>query len=226
MRFTIFANWWALTLRASMALLFGAAALAYPSVDHASLAQIFGTYVVAAGTWNIVGALRSARVGERPGPLFFEGLTSAIAGAITLLWPAPSAVELACLVAARSIATAAFELWAAVRLRRIVPGERLLALSGATSVGLGLLLLAVRPASPRALALATGVHALAYGTLLLVLSLRLRARSPAVRHAGGARPAGSSGAGGRRSDTFALAGNAHRPADVGPRPAASTPRVG
>lgn len=226
MRFTIFANWWALTLRASLALVFGAALVAWPGVDYGSFALIFGTFAAAAGSGNIIGARRSARVGERLGPLFFEGLASTVAGAITLLWPVPGAQVLVGFVAARSIAAGAFELWAAARLRRIIRGEWLLALGGVTSVGLGLFLLATRPASARALALAAGAHSLAYGALLFALSLLLRARRPAVRYAGSPYyPSSPDGDEARRPAPYASDGGPYHPADVGLE-AAPAPRAG
>ncbi|HEU4411978.1 MAG TPA: DUF308 domain-containing protein [Polyangiaceae bacterium] len=195
MRFTIFANWWALSMRASLGLLFGAFTLAWRGLDPGSLTLLYGAYVVAAGNWNLVGALRSARVGERPGPLFFEGLASAVSGAAVLLWPVPSAFALLHFVAARSVVTGGFEICAARRLRRMVPGEVLLALAGASSVAFGLALLAARPAAAGEIGLLAGAHAAGYGALLLALSLRLRVTRPVSRRAGAARVAALRAAG-------------------------------
>ncbi len=67
-----------------------------------------------------------------------EGLLGIVAGTLTLLWPGLIALALVYLIAAWAVAPGAFEIAAAVRLRKEIGGEWLLALVGILSVGLGL----------------------------------------------------------------------------------------
>jgi uncharacterized membrane protein HdeD (DUF308 family) len=68
------------------------------------------------------------------------------------------------------------EIAAAVRLRKEIEGEWLMALSGILSVGLGLLLALFPDAGGIGLVWYLGAYAIAFGILMVVLSWRLRTR--------------------------------------------------
>ena len=80
------------------------------------------------------------------------------------------------LIATWALVTGVLEIIAAVRLRKEIEGEWLLALSGIFSILLGGLL-AIMP-GPGAVALVwyLGAYAVAFGVLLIALGFRLRAR--------------------------------------------------
>ncbi len=169
-------NWWTLALRGLLAILFGLAAFAWPGITLAVLVLLFGAYALVDGVFAIVAAVRTA---ERRGHwwvLLLEGLAGITAGILTFLWPGITAFVLLYLIAAWAIVTGVLEIIAAVRLRREIEGEWLLALSGVASVVFGLLLAVFPGAGALAVVWIIGAYALVFGLLLVALGFRLRGR--------------------------------------------------
>ena len=70
--------------------------------------------------------------------------------------------------------TGAFEVAAAIRLRKEIEGEWLLALAGIASMIFGILLVVLPGPGALALIWLIGAYALLFGVLLLALAFRLR----------------------------------------------------
>jgi uncharacterized membrane protein HdeD (DUF308 family) len=83
-------------------------------------------------------------------------------------------------IGAWAIVTGVFEIAAAIRLRRYIKGEWLLALSGIISVLFGFLVFAFPTAGAVGIAWVLGIYAVAAGMVLVALGVRLR--SPALVH--------------------------------------------
>src|SRR2546427_1657065 len=123
----------------------------------------------------MAGAVRAGKAHERWGALMLEGIAGIVVWIITIAWPAITALSLVYVVAAWALVTGVFEIMAAVRLRKHVSGEWLLALSGFASLILGILMIAVPLAGALAIALWVGAYAFVFGVLLIGLGFRLRA---------------------------------------------------
>jgi uncharacterized membrane protein HdeD (DUF308 family) len=67
--------------------------------------------------------------------MLLEGIVGIAAGLVTLVWPGSTALALLYVIAAWALLTGAFEIAAAIRLRKIITGEWLLVLSGTASIG-------------------------------------------------------------------------------------------
>jgi uncharacterized membrane protein HdeD (DUF308 family) len=167
-------NWWALGLRALAAILLGIIALALPGPTLAAIVIVFGIYAVTDGVLAIIAAIRGIRRKERWGAMLFEGIIGIVAGAIALVWPGIGALALTFLVAGWALATGAFEIAAAIRLRKIMTGEWLLMIAGILSIVLAVLIAAFPGVGALTLVWWLGAYALAYGVISLVLALRVR----------------------------------------------------
>jgi uncharacterized membrane protein HdeD (DUF308 family) len=113
----------------------------------------------------------------RSGLFLIEGVASVIAGILTFVWPSITAVVLLVLVAAWAIITGLIELYAAIRLRRLIRNEWLLLLGGAASVIFGILLVVNPSAGLLTLTWLVGAYALIFGVVLVALAWRLRSSS-------------------------------------------------
>jgi uncharacterized membrane protein HdeD (DUF308 family) len=137
---TLSHNWWAVVLRGIAGVLFGAITFLSPGISLAALVLLYGAYAFADGVLAIISAVRRHGAAEPWWLLLLEGIAGIAAGVVTVLWPGITALVLLYLIAAWSLITGAFEIAAAIRLRKAITGEWLLVLSGILSIGLGVLL--------------------------------------------------------------------------------------
>lgn len=177
MPLVIVRNWWSLAIRGLFAILLGAITFVWPGITVGALVLLFGAYALVDGVMSLVGAIRASASHERWGALLLEGFAGLVAAAVTLFWPAITLFVLVAVIGAWSIATGIFEIVAAVRLRKSIAGEWLLALGGLASVIFGVLVLFMPIAGALVLALWLGAYAFIFGVLLIALGFRLRSHS-------------------------------------------------
>jgi uncharacterized membrane protein HdeD (DUF308 family) len=166
-------NWWAVSLRGLAGIVFGIITFFAPGISLTALVLLFGAYALVDGVLAIVSAVRR-RGADRWWLLLLEGLVGIGAGVITFLWPGITALALLYVIAAWALITGAFEIAAAIRLRKAITGEWLLALSGILSIALGVLLILFPGPGALAVTIWIGAFAFVFGALLFVLGLRLR----------------------------------------------------
>jgi uncharacterized membrane protein HdeD (DUF308 family) len=171
-------NWWAVALRGLAGILFGIITFVSPAISLAALVLLFGAYAFADGVLSIVSAVRR-RGADRWWLLLLQGIVGIAAGVVTWLWPGITAITLLFVIAAWALAGGALQVAAAIRLRKVITGEWLLALSGVLSIALGVLLVAFPGPGALALVIWMGAYAFVFGILLMVLGFKLRGlRSP------------------------------------------------
>lgn len=178
-------NWRWFMLRGVAALLLGVAAAIFPLSAIFAFTMIFAVYAFIDGVAALAAGIHGARAHERWGALIFYGLTGILVGLIFVAMPIVAAVTYAylsiALLAFWSIVTGILEIAAAVRLRREVEGEWLLAISGAISFLLGIgILMVVLPYPPATILSAAwliAIFAFASGIVLVAQALRLKKRA-------------------------------------------------
>jgi len=167
-------NWWIVVLRGVLAVLFGIMCFAWPGITLASLVILYGAYALVDGVFALVSAFLGRPRAESWWALLIEGLAGIAVGIMTFAWPGITALVLLFLIAAWAIVTGVFEIVEAIRLRREIQGEWLLALSGLLSVLFGVALV-VRPgAGALAVIWLIGAYSIAFGVLFIALGFRLR----------------------------------------------------
>jgi uncharacterized membrane protein HdeD (DUF308 family) len=174
MQVVIARNWWSLVIRGLVGILFGILTFAWPGITFAALVIVFGAYALLDGVFSLVGAVKAVQTHERWAALVFLGVTGIGAGVVTVLWPAITAFVLVCLIAAWAIVTGVLEIAVAVRLRRYIEGEWLLALAGIASLVFGILIMIAPPAGALVIAVWVGAYALVSGVMLVTLGIKLR----------------------------------------------------
>jgi len=168
---TLAANWWAIALRGLVAVLFGLLTFFLPGITLVTLVLLFGAYALVDG---IVSAIAFFRVASHHWVLLAEGVIGIVAGIVTFLWPAITAIALLYIIAFWAVFTGIFEIMAGIRLRKVVANEWLLLLMGTLSVLFGMLILFSPGAGALAIVLWIGAYALIFGIFLLAFAFRLR----------------------------------------------------
>src|SRR5918911_1787 len=159
-------NWWSLLLRGLVALIFGILTFIWPGISLTALVFLFGAYALVDGLFTVIAALRAPEGYRHWWALLVEGIFGTIAGVLAFVWPGITALVLLYLIAAWAIVTGVFEIAAAIRLRKVISGEWLLALGGVMSVLFGLLLMAWPGAGALAVLWMIGAYAILFGALL------------------------------------------------------------
>jgi uncharacterized membrane protein HdeD (DUF308 family) len=167
-------HWWAVALRGLAAVFFGTAMFVWPRMSLVVLIAVFGAYALVDGIFAIAAAVRAAESQMRWWPLLLVGIAGIGAGVVTFLWPGLTAVALLYVIAFWAIAIGAFEIVAAIDLRKLISDEWLLALSGALAIAFGILLLANPRAGILSILWIIGIYAIAGGITTILLGFRLR----------------------------------------------------
>jgi uncharacterized membrane protein HdeD (DUF308 family) len=170
-------HWWIFLVRGALAILFGLGAFFWPAITLAALVVLFGAFAFADGFMTLVAAIQGRAAIPHWWLYLLEGLAGIGAGVLTFFWPGITAVVLLAFIAAWAIVTGVLEIAAAIRLRKEIEGEWALALSGALSIGFGLILMARPGAGALAVVWLIGAYAVAFGIVMVLLSFRLRGLS-------------------------------------------------
>ena len=163
-----------LVIRGIVGLIFGIVAFAWPGVTIAALVVIFGAYAIVDGVTNLVLGLTKTPTHGRSPATAIQGLIGIAAGVVTFLWPGVTALALVFFIGAWAIVTGVLEMIAAVRLRKVIKGEWLLALSGIMSMLFGALVFAFPAEGAVGIAWLLGIYAATAGVVLVTLALRIR----------------------------------------------------
>ena len=168
-------NWWALVIRGIAAILFGVLAFVWPGLTVLALVILFAAFAAVDGVFALVAAWRAAEGRRQWWPLALEGVAGIGVAVLTAVWPDATAFALLFLIAAWALATGVLEIWAAVRLRKVIEGEWLLALVGVASIVFAVLIVIFPGEGAVGIVWAIGTYAVVFGVLLISLGLRLRA---------------------------------------------------
>ena len=172
-------NWWLILLRGVCAIIFGVLTFIWPGVTLLTLVLLYGAYALIDGAIAIWAAI----VGGEPAPrwwLLIVGLLGIAAGLVTLLMPGVTALVLLIFIAFWAILTGVMQIVGAIRLRKEIDNEWMLAASGVLSVLFGVILIVQPGVGALGLLFVIGAYAVIYGVILIGLALRLRNHSHAV----------------------------------------------
>lgn len=172
-------SWWAVALRGVLAVIFGILALRWPGLTIEVLVLFFGANALVDGVLALIAAFRGSATGARWWGMLLQGILGIATGIIVLLmWGTPLITVvvyvLVIVIAAWAIVIGIFEIAAAIRLRKEIQGEWLLALRGVLAIIFGVILLRRPLAGALAVVWVIGVFSIALGLLSLALAFRLR----------------------------------------------------
>jgi len=166
-------NWLSVVLRGAAALLFGLLTLFLPGFSLLVLVFAFAGYALADGVLAILSAVRQRR-SEPRWVYLLEGVFGLAVAVLTFLWPGLTLLSLLYVIAARALVAGVLQIVAALRLRKVITTEWLMAASGGLSIAIALLIVLWPGAGLLTMALWIGAYALLFGGAFLTLGLRLR----------------------------------------------------
>lgn len=166
-------SWWVLVLYGVIAVLFGIGAFLWPGKTAIAIAWAFGVMALAEGVLSLI-ALFSRDIAVSKGWLALYALASLVFGVLAVLNPVATAGILLLFLAAWLLVAGIYRIVLAIRIRKEVTGEWMIALSGVLAITLAVLFV-MRPAAGLVtVALWIGVAALFYGVLQIMAGFRLR----------------------------------------------------
>ena len=166
-------NWWLYGLRGLAAVIFGVLALIWPEQAKVVLVLLFGAYVLVDGVFAAIAGVALHRYVDLWWAVLLEGAAGIVIGLFTFFWPNITGLVLLYFIATWALITGIFEIWAAVQLRRLIPGEWALIVSGLLSIIFGVVLFVFPGAGAVSLVWLIGLYAIFYGILLIFLCFRL-----------------------------------------------------
>ena len=176
-------NWGWFLFRGIIALALGLLAIFFPFSALTAFAFLFALFAFVDGISLLVSGLAgAASQRERWWGLVVAGLVGIAVGVIYIAWPGLSTVSYGfaflVMIALWAIVNGIGQIGAAIRLRREIRGEWLLAVAGVFSILLGVAILAVTATVPGASLLSVGLiigfYALLAAVALIALAFRLR----------------------------------------------------
>ena len=166
--------WWLVVLRVVAAVIFVILAFIWPGMTINVLIILFAAYALVDGVSTIITAISHRQTNDRWWVMLIQGLIGIAAGVVAFLNPGMTALVLLYFIAVWAIITGVTEIIAAIRLRKEIEGEWLLALGGALSVLFGLLLIIFPGSGVLAVIWLIAGYSIIFGILLIVLGFRLR----------------------------------------------------
>lgn len=168
-------NWWLLLLRGIAAIAFGFLAFLWPGLTLLTLVFMWGIYAIADGILALWAAIASK--GGEIAPrwwLAVVGIAGILAGALAFVWPGMTALVLLMFIASWAIVIGLLQIWGAIRLRKEIEGEWLLALSGVLSLAFGAIMFAQPGAGALAVVWLIGWFAILAGCVYIGLAFQLK----------------------------------------------------
>lgn len=167
-------NWWLGAVRGGLAIVFGLAAIVWPTITVAVLLGLFGLFMLGDAILAFVNAVRAGREERRWWTYVVEGMVETVVGVMAFTAPAFTAVALLYLIGFWAIFSGVWRIAAAVEVRDEIEGEWLMAASGAVSLIFGFMVLFFPGAGAVALVTLIGLFAIVLGGLSLAIAFRLR----------------------------------------------------
>jgi uncharacterized membrane protein HdeD (DUF308 family) len=171
-------NWGWIVARGVIAVVLGLFAFFKPGITWLAFLSVFALYAFADGVVAIVTAFsrdRPSSATSRPWwSLMLEGLAGIAIAALWVVTPVRASIAFLYILGAWAVITGVAEIATAIRLRRVIRREGLLALAGVLSIAFGVAAWMWPAPALVALVWVMGVYLVVFGLLFVALGLRVR----------------------------------------------------
>ena len=167
-------NWWLLTLKGSLLIIFALFAFINPGASAATLAMWFALLIIIDGLASTTTAIGNWKQREDKWLFLAEGLISLVFGLILFMTPGVTLLIVSLFIGFWFVFAGVSRIAKAIQLRKEIAGEGWMILGGAISVIFGLLIFARPLLGIGYLIYIIGFFALLIGVLLIIVSLKIR----------------------------------------------------
>lgn len=167
----LFKNWWALTIKGVLAIIFGLIIFLTPQIGAVALAYYFGFLALFAGMFMIVAAFVHRSSNQNWGWWLFEGILDILLGIIVLAYPVMTIAIFVIFVGVWAIFMGAAQI---INFFTVSNGKWLFLLSGIISVIFGILLILNPLFGALSLTIFIGAFVTIYGIFAVMLSFRIK----------------------------------------------------
>ena len=165
-------NWWLLALRGLLVLIFGLIALFMPGVAIASILLYLGVIALIAGIVILFEGF-AAEKGEK-GIKILEGIIYIMFGLLFLVKPGYILSFTLYFIAFWALLAGIFQIYSAIKLRKVIQNEWLLILNGIISIIFALLIFSNVVAATGAIIMVIGIYAIISGIMMIMASFRIK----------------------------------------------------
>src|SRR5579864_950267 len=123
-------NWWTLALRGAIAILFGIIAFAYPGAAIIAGLAVFAAFAFIDGIFALIAAFGWGLPSRERWLMGLLGILGLAVGVLAVIWPGVTALTIVLLVAWWAIVTGVIQIVVAIEMRKVIPNEFWLILSG------------------------------------------------------------------------------------------------
>jgi uncharacterized membrane protein HdeD (DUF308 family) len=167
-------SWWMLALQGALALTFGILAIVWPASTLIVLVAFFAAWALLGGAASVIASIQHRKTDEGWWLVLLLGIVSLAAGAIAVFNPDITILVLVLLMGANALVSGVLQIVMAVRLRKEIRSEWLLALAGAIAVAFGIMVILFPAVGAFAMVWIVSFYATLTGILLLTLAFRAR----------------------------------------------------
>ncbi|MCB0724490.1 MAG: HdeD family acid-resistance protein [Ignavibacteriae bacterium] len=172
MNTSLYKNWWALTIKGVLAIIFGLMIFFAPGMGAVALAYYFGFLVIFTGFFMIFAAFAHKSVNQNWGWWLFEGILDIILGVIVISYPLMSIAIFILFVGVWAIFMGISQVISFFTVS--ASGKWLFLLSGVISTIFGILLILNPLLGAVSLTMLIGAFLLVYGVFAVSLSFKIK----------------------------------------------------
>ena len=169
-------NWWLVTVRGVLALLFGLVALFSPYIVIFSLITFFAFFAILSGFFILTLAFLGET--DNKGLRILEGLIFLGAGIVVLLNPVSALGGIMIFIAAWAILSGLIQIVGAIKLRKVISNEWFMILNGVISIIFGIVLAGNLVTGAGVMLMIFGAFAILSGIFTIILSFKIKSYKP------------------------------------------------
>lgn len=171
---SVLKNWWVLTLKGVLLIIFGIIAFMNPGITFAVLLTWFAAFLIIDGVLSLFTVISNWKSQEDKWLFILEGVVNIVLGILIVRAPAAYTIIAVFFMGFWSIFSGVSRIAMAIQLRKEITGEGWLALSGVLGILFGIIIISNPGIGVATFMYMLAFFAIAIGVLVVLLSLKVK----------------------------------------------------